>query len=111
MLARLAAFVFSIIQVLFLLRLALPFVHVPATLKDWTPPLIDVTDLLAAPFQAITNSSTFDLKSAVSNLPAFGGIFTSYTDRLDIAIVVAMIGWGLIAVVVTLILTLVSRAR
>jgi hypothetical protein len=109
MLARLAAFGFAIIQALLLLRLALPFLRIPSTLNDWVPALIQVTDLLVAPFQPI--AKTFDLKTAAQTLPAFGGAFSGYVDRIDGAVVVAMIGWGLIAFVVTLILTLVARGR
>lgn len=109
MLVRTGAFVFAIIQVLLLLRLALPFLRIPDTLRDWMPLLIQVTDLLVVPFGAI--SRTFDLKSAAENLPAFGGVFAGYADRLDGAVLVAMIGWGIVAFVVTLILSLVSRAR
>jgi hypothetical protein len=109
MLVRIAAFAFAMIQLVLLLRLALPFVRIPDTLRSWVPALIDVTDLLVSPFQAF--AKTFDLKSAIPNLPAFGGAFSGYADRLDGAVLVAMIGWGIVAFVVTLILSLVSRAR
>jgi hypothetical protein len=109
MLVRLAALAFAIVQLLLMFRLALPFVRIPDTLRSWVPMLIDVTDLLVSPFQPI--AKTFDLKSAIPNLPAFGGAFSAYTDRLDAAVLVAMIGWGIVAFVVTLILSLASRAR
>jgi hypothetical protein len=92
-----------------LLRLALPFLRIPETLRSWVPLLVDVTDILVAPFQAI--SRTFDLKTAAQNLPAFAGAFSGYADRLDPAVLVAMIGWGVIAFIVTLIVSLVGRTR
>lgn len=109
MLARVAAVVFAIIQTLLLVRLALPYVHWPATLDPWIPRLIDVTDLLVAPFQPLVR--TFDLKSAARDLPALGGVLTGYVDKLDAGVLVAMIGWGAIAFVVVLVVSLISRAR
>jgi hypothetical protein len=109
MLVRLAAFVFAMIQTLLLLRLSLPFVRIPQTLQDWVPPLIDVTDLLVAPFAPF--AKTFDLRAAAENLPAFGGALGSYADKFDAAVLIAMVGWGVVAIAVTLIASLVSRAR
>ena len=103
MLAKILAFVFAIIQVLLLVRLALPFVHWPSTLDDWVPRLINVTDVLAAPFQPIVK--TLDIRSAA------GGVLSTYVNQLDAGVLVAMIGWGVITVVVLMVLNLLSRAR
>lgn len=107
MLAKLAAFGFAIVEALLLVRLVLPYVHWPATLNDWIPKLIDVTDLLVAPFKSIFG--VFDLRSNLSGVS--GGVLSSYVDKLDAGVLVAMIGWAVIAVFVTLILSLVARAR
>ena len=103
MLAKLLAFVFAIIQVLLLLRLALPFVHWPSTLDEWIPKLINVTDVLAAPFQPLVK--TLDIQSAA------GGVLSTYVNQLDAGVLVAMLGWGVITVVVLKVLSLLSRAR
>lgn len=107
MLARLAAFVFGIIEILLLIRLALPFVDVPKSLQDWVPGLITVTDWLVSPFQVLVKP--FDLGPVSHDLSSFGGGLGTYINQLDSGVVVAMIGWGVIAAVVTLILSLLSR--
>jgi hypothetical protein len=103
MFAKVLAFIFAIIQVLLLLRLALPFLHWPAALDEWIPKLINATDVLAAPFHPIVR--TLDIKSAA------GGVLSTYTNQLDAGVLVAMVGWGLIAIVILMVLSLLSRAR
>lgn len=103
MLAKIAAFVFAIIQVLLLLRLVLPFLHWPAALDEWIPRLINATDVLASPFHPLIK--TLDMKAAA------GGVLANYVNQLDAGVLVAMIGWGVITFAVLLIISLVSRAR
>jgi hypothetical protein len=109
MLTKIAAFAFGILELLLLLRLGLPYFNVPATLRDWVPPLIKVTDTLMAPFGSL--SSSFDLQGASQNLGAFGGSFGGYANQLDSGVLVAMVGWGIVGGVVILVLSLVSRVR
>lgn len=103
MFAKAVAFIFAIVEVLLLLRLALPFLHWPAALDEWIPRLINATNVLAAPFQPIFK--TLDVKSAA------GGVLSTYTNQLDAGVLVAMVGWGVIAIVVLMVLSLLSRAR
>jgi hypothetical protein len=103
MFAKVLAFIFAIIQVLLLLRLALPFLHWPAAVDEWIPKLINATDVLAAPFQPIVR--TVDITSAA------GGVLSKYTNQLDAGVLVAMVGWGLIAIVILMVLSLLNRAR
>lgn len=103
MLTKVAGFAFAVIEVLLLLRLVLPYVHWPSTVDAWIPKLVDVTNALAAPFQPVIK--TLDLQASS------GGVLTQYTNKLDPGVLVAMIGWSLIALAVLAVLSQLSRAR
>lgn len=107
MLVRSAALVFGLIQALLLLRLVLPFVQIPKAVQQYMPLLISVTDVLVAPFQVFVKS--FQLNQVAATLP--GGGFRAFAGRMDPGVMAAMVGWAAIAIVVSLILTLVVRIR
>ena len=109
MLVRIGAAVFAVIQGLLLLRLALPFVDLPKALVPFAPPLVTITDLLIAPFEGI--SKPFNLHNIADTLPGGGSALGVNIDKVDPAILVAMVGWGVIAAVISLVLTVMSRSR
>jgi hypothetical protein len=108
MVVGMAGLAFGIIQLLLVMRLALPFVHVPAALHSYVPGLVTVTDWLITPFNFVINS--FDLGQASHELSQFGGVLpVAFANKLDAGVIVAMIGWGIIAGVVILILRTLFR--
>jgi hypothetical protein len=103
---RVVGVVFALIEGALVLRLLLPFVRVPKALREYVPGLIDVSDLLAAPFRLIVEP--FDLGSgAIPGASELG--FGRYVDKVDPAILVAIVGWGVIAGVLMIVLRLVAR--
>jgi len=105
---RLIGIGFALIQAALLIRLILPFIDsVPKALRPLVQQLIEVTDLLIAPFKAIAHP--FDLTKIVDLPGGVMGVLTAYTDRLDPAVIVAMIAWGLIGAVTLLGLRLLFR--
>jgi len=109
MVVGMAGLVFGIIQLLLLMRLVLPFVHVPAGLHTYVPGLVTVTDWLITPFSFVVNS--FDLGQASHELSQFGGVLPlAFANKLDAGVIVAMIGWGIVAGLAVLILRLLFRA-
>jgi hypothetical protein len=106
-LVRLAALGFGLIQALLLLRLVLPLVGVPKAVQQHVPLLISVTDVLVSPFQIFIKS--FPLTQVRTTLP--GGGFGAYSGRVDPGIIAAMVGWAAVAIVVSVMFTLVVRLR
>ena len=99
---------FALIEASLLVRLVLPYVDtVPKALRGLVPPLIEFTDRLMAPFKGITQP--FNLGRLVDLPSGVTSFLSAYTDRIDPAVVVAMIAWGLIGAVVLLGLRLVLR--
>ena len=108
LLIRLIGIGLALIQAALLVRLILPYIEtVPKALRPLVKQLIEVTDLLIAPFKAV--EQPFDLARIVE-LPGGVGVFVAtYTHRLDPAVIVAMIAWGLIGAVTLLGLRLIFR--
>ena len=108
LLIRFIGIAFALIQASLLVRLMLPFVgSVPKALRGFVPPLIAFTDVLIAPFKSVTRP--FDLGKMLQLPSGVESFLLSYTDRIDPAVVVAMIAWGLIGAVLLLTLRLVFR--
>ena len=92
-LLRLVGLALALIQAALTLRLLLPFVNVPKGLRDFVPTLLDVTDLLIAPIKVII--SPYDL-GKVLRVPGGGEMgLGQYVDKVDPAVLVAMVGWGI----------------
>ena len=108
LLVRLIGIGFALIQAALVIRLILPFIDtVPGSLRQLRTVLIDVTDMLIAPFEAV--AKPLDLATIVELPGGVEGFLRSYTDRIDPAVVVAMIAWGLIGMVTLLGLRLLFR--
>jgi hypothetical protein len=106
---RLAGLVFGVIQLLLVLRLALPFVHVPGGLQGYVPGLITVTDWLITPFNFVVRS--FDLGPVSHDLSRLGGALpTGLANQIDAGLIVAIVGWAIVAGIVSIVLRLVFRA-
>ena len=110
MITRLVGLVFAVISLLLLLRLALPYVTVPSALQSWVPGLITVTNWLIAPFKPLVTS--FDMSQIERDLGQFGGgVAPSLANRIDPALIVAIIGWGIVAGIVMLVVSVVLRGH
>ena len=99
--------IFALVQVVLGLRLILPFVQVPKALHQYVPTLISWSDALMAPFKGII--TPYDL-GTLGGLP--GGLdagFGQYVNNVDPAVVVAMVGWGIVAGLTLFILRMVIR--
>ena len=108
LLVRLLGIGFALVQVALLLRLILPFVDpVPRALRSLVAPLVDITDALLAPFSSF--AEPFDLAAIVELPGGVEAILQDYVDRIDPAVVVAMVAWGLIGFAVMLVLRIVIR--
>ncbi len=108
LLIRLIGIGFALIQAALLIRLILPFIDtVPKALRPLVETLIDVTDVLIAPFKAV--AQPFDLATIVDLPGGVEAFLQAYADRIDPAVVVAMIAWGLIGMVTLLGLRLLFR--
>ena len=105
---RLAGILFAFIEITLALRLLLPFVDVPVALEGFVSPLLVVTDWWLAPFIAF-----------IDRLDVMGGdvnIQTAVVDgkvvvptEFEPAVVVAMIGWAIIAAFILFVLRLIFR--
>jgi hypothetical protein len=94
LLFRLIGLLLALIQGSLLVRLLLPFVDVPRGLRDYVPPLLNVTDLLIAPFRVLI--SPYDLGGSFRVTGAGDlGSLGKYVDKIDPAVLVAMVGWGI----------------
>jgi hypothetical protein len=107
-LIRIAGIFFAFVQITLALRLLLPFVAVPAALEDFVPTLLVVTDLWLAPWVAIIDA--LDVMGTGANLDTAtqDGEVVVPTE-FEPAVVVAMIGWALIAAFALFILRLLFR--
>jgi len=108
LLIRLIGIGFALIQAALLVRLILPFIDtVPKALRPLIARIVEFTDVLIAPFKSV--AKPFDLTHLI-NLPSgVDSYLATYANRLDPAVVVAMIAWGLIGLVTVLGLRLVFR--
>lgn len=108
LLIRLIGIGFALIEAALLIRLILPFIDtVPRALRPLRWLLLDVTDMLMAPFEGV--AQPFDLATIVELPGGMEGFLRAYTDRIDPVVIVAMIAWGLIGMVTLLGLRLLFR--
>jgi hypothetical protein len=110
LLVRIIALALVLVQAALVGRLLLPFVaSVPRGLRPFVPPLVELTDTLVGPFQAL--AEPFHL-SEIGVLPdAVDAVLRPYVDRVDPAVIVAMIGWSIGGAIVLLLLRVVLRPR
>jgi hypothetical protein len=104
---RLAGLFFAIVQITLVLRLALPFVEVPAGLVEYVPPLLDVTDLWLLPVEVI--AERFEITGLAQDLAEVGGGSISGPQEFEPVVLVAMLFWGLAAWFSLFVLRLVFR--
>jgi hypothetical protein len=102
------ALLFALIEGALVLRLLLPFLRVPKALQEYVPGLINATDALTAPFRLIIEPFDLDAASRIPGVEESG--FGRYVDRVDPAILVALVGWAVIGGIVVIVLRLVARA-
>lgn len=108
LLLRLVGLVFALIQVTLALRLLLPFVEVPAAFEAYVPQLVSVSDGLIAPFRAIIEP--YDLEGILAEIgPLTEAALGPWADSLDPAVIVAMVGWGIVSTFVLFVMRLVIR--
>jgi hypothetical protein len=108
-LVRLAGIFFAFVQVTLALRLLLPFVEVPAALADFVPSLLVVTDLWLAPWIAIIDAlDVMDTGANIDTATQDGEVVVP--TEFEPAVVVAMIGWAIIAAFSLFILRLLFRS-
>lgn len=105
---RFVGIVFALIEAALLIRLVLPFVDtVPKALRPFAVQLVRITDQLVAPFQVAAHPFELgDLRELPTGVVA---VVQAYADRLDPAVLIAMIAWGLISTVTLLVLRLALR--
>ena len=108
LLVRLAGIFFAIVQISLALRLLIPFVTVPAALEEFVPPLLVMTDWWLAPFNALIDR--LDVLGVNVELPTavVDGQVVVPTE-FEPAVVVAMIGWAIIAAFALFVLRLIFR--
>ena len=104
---RLAGLFFAFVQITLLLRLALPFVEVPAGLVEYIPPLLDITDVWLLPVEAVTGR--FEITGLAGELAEAGGSSLSGPEEFEPVVLVAMLFWGLAAWFALFVLRLVFR--
>ena len=107
-LIRVSGILFAVVQITLALRLLLPFVAVPASLAEFVPPLMVVTDWWLAPWVAVIDA--LDVLGVSSGLdPAVGEDEIVEPQEFEPAVVVAMIGWAIVAAFVVFVLRLIFR--
>jgi hypothetical protein len=104
---RLAGIAFAVIQVTLALRLLLPFVEVPTGFEDYLPGLRAVTELWLAPFAAIVDQ--LDVLGSGASLDSGWPEEDREPTTFEPAVVVAMIGWAIVAAFVLFVLRLIFR--
>jgi hypothetical protein len=104
---RLAGLFFAFVQITLVLRLALPFVDVPAGLVEYVPPLLDVTDLWLLPVEAIAGQ--FEITGLAEDLAEVGGGSISGPEEFEPLVLVAMLFWGVAAWFSLFVLRLIFR--
>jgi hypothetical protein len=107
-LIRLAGLFFAFVQITLALRLLIPLVTVPAALEAFVPPLLVMTDWWLAPFNLLLER--LDILGVDVTLP------TAVVDgeivvptAFEPAVIVAMIGWAIVAAFVLFVLRLIFR--
>jgi hypothetical protein len=107
-LIRLAGLFFAFVQITLALRLLLPFVSVPTALTEFVPPLLVMTDWWLAPFNLLLER--LDILGVNVTLPTavVDGEIVVPTE-FEPAVIVAMIGWAIIAAFVLFVLRLIFR--
>ncbi len=109
LLIRVVSLGFALVEAALLIRLLLPFVDtVPKAFRPLVVQLIVVTDVLIAPFRSVV-SEPFRLGQVLDLPGEVVGLMQAYVDRVDPAVVVAMIAWGLIGGLVVVGLRLLFR--
>jgi hypothetical protein len=109
MLTGLIGLVFAAIEVLLLVRLALPFIQLPAAINEWIPKLLWVTDQLLAPFSGFFQP--FNLAGAIQLTATTSATYGLYQNRWDVALLMAMAVYGAIAFLIWLVLSMLGRFR
>jgi hypothetical protein len=104
-LTRLVIAGFGIVQLLLGIRLVLPFFDPPQFLIEWVPALVNITDVLIAPFVGFTDM----LGSGLSGLPG-GPLGAGISGQLDPTVIVALIGWSIVELIVVTVLRVFTRA-
>ena len=105
---RLAGIVFAVIQITLALRLLLPFVEVPRSLEGFVPTLLVITDWWLAPFVAIIDALDILGTGATLDTATQDGEVVVPTE-FEPAVVVAMVGWAIIAAFILFVLRLLFR--
>jgi hypothetical protein len=108
MLVRLVEVGIVLIEAVLTFRLLLPFVRIPQALEGFVPALVTISDMLIAPFQAFFEPFSLD---RLSSLPGGDLGYAAYLDQVDTTVLVAMIGWAVIAAVVLFVLGALGRVR
>ena len=106
-LIRLAGLLFAFIQITLVLRLALPFVEVPAGLAEYVPPLIDLTDLWLLPVEAVADR--FEITGVADELTEVGGASISGPEEFEPIVIAAMLFWAVAAWFSLFVLRLIFR--
>jgi hypothetical protein len=94
-----------VIEILLGIRLIIPFTGVPRVLVGWVPLLLQVTDFLMAPFKPLF--TPFALDSLRGGSPTLAA---DVANQIDPAVVVAMVGWAVVAAFLAIVLGLLGRA-
>lgn len=106
-LIRLAGLFFAVVQITLALRLLLPFVEVPISLEEYVPTLLQVTDLWLAPFAALVDQ--LDIPGTTEGLITATGVEGVAPDAFEPLVVIAMVGWAIIAMFGLFVLRLIIR--
>jgi hypothetical protein len=106
-LIRLAGLFFAFVQVTLFLRLLLPFVEVPEALTEYVPTLMDITDLWLAPVVAVVER--FELSGLAESVVDVAEGQVSGPEAFEPVVLVAMIGWALLAAFSMFVLRLIFR--
>lgn len=94
LLLRAVGLVFALIEAALALRLMLPFVRVPKNLEHFVPIIVSASDWLMAPFKLVMQP--YEL-GKLTRLPGEVDLgFSNYVDKIDPAVLVAMVGWGIV---------------
>ncbi len=104
---RLAGLFFALVQITLVLRLALPFVEVPAGLTEYVPAVVDITDVWLLPVEAIVDR--FEITGLAEDLATIGDDSISGPEQFEPVVLVAMLFWGLAAWFSLFVLRLIFR--
>jgi hypothetical protein len=104
---RLAGLFFAFVQITLLLRLVLPFVEVPKALREYVPPLMEITQVWLAPVLAVVDR--FELNDLTESLVEAAGDAVSGPDEFEPIVLIAMISWAVAAIFALFVLRLIFR--